>query len=106
MADLSKVKVLGGTTMTTQTSNSDPFINSSVNNNVETDKCVITLLGASDLTIDSPKWSLLDIINEGRWQDPGYTYTRKDKYAVKKFYGYVTDSTATISDIKINRNNT
>lgn len=97
----SKVKVLGSTIMTVQTSNSDSFINNSTSRVTETSKCVITLLGSSDQTVNAPYWSLLTIQKDGLWNDPGYRFTRTDKYTVKRLCGYIDGPTASITDIQI-----
>jgi hypothetical protein len=98
----SKVKVLGTTTMTLQTSNSDSFINSSTSSVTQDDKCTITLLGNTNMNVSNNTFSILDAQKSGKFVDPGYTYTRKDKYTIKRFCGYTEDSTASISDIVIN----
>ena len=68
-------------------------------------KCYITLNGSSDVTVNSPVWSILDTVNRGIWSDPGCNHTRKDKYTVKRFCGFVTEATASISNIEISNKN-
>lgn len=102
----SKVKVLGQTTMTTQSSAYDSFIENSTSNIVRDDICTITMLGPTDTTFQSSNPSLGDAQREGRWIDPGCKYTRKDKYNIKKLFGYLRNvDNITVSDISVDSSN-
>lgn len=96
----SKVNVLKGTTVTTQTSNYDEFIENSTGSVVETGKCNVAIKGNKDVYLTSSESSLRDLINSGEWTDPGYNYNRKDKYTIKKLYGCVPNSNAIVSNIR------
>ena len=70
------------------------------------DRCYITLKGNSTYSMTTSEDSLLDIINEGLWADPGCSYTNVDKYTIKKFWGYVRGSVEmnSITNIELTMN--
>ena len=97
----SKIKILGSTNMTTQTSNGDDFLNSYGSTSSLDKECNITLLGSANVSLTDKNCGLKDMINNGRWTDPGYIVTNSSTYTVKCFYGY-SAKFPSVSNITIN----
>lgn len=101
----SKVNILKNTIVSTGNSR-DNFIENSTVSNKDDGRCYVTMAGQSTYTITNfETGSLSQLISKGKFVDQGVSYTRQDKYTIKKLYGYIIDSdTATISDINVINN--
>lgn len=100
----SKAKVLKNTVMTssgrssTQSSSSTPVES-------REEHCTIRLLGSPDVSMTSPVSGLNSIIKRGLWSDPGFTFTRHDKYYVKTYCGFVQGPSASITEFGFGNQN-
>lgn len=104
----SKVNVLGDTIMTVQSEEARSAQSASVRVVDDTSKCYISLKGNATYDISSTNSSLLYLMKQGIWMDPGYTYTNQDKFTVKVFWGFVREATKSsnrVDNIQVAINN-
>lgn len=94
----SKARVLRNTVVTSSNYNGSSSTAPSVPTEGREEYCTIRLLGSSDVSITSNTAGLDTIMRRGIWEDPGVTSTRKDKYFVKRYCGFVQGPTANITE--------
>lgn len=85
----SKVNMLNSTVVTTLPVDGPSRTIDTSSRGIDDTRCRITVLGSSTYDITSTIPSLNTLIKEGVYVDPGCTYTRQDKYAIRTLWGFV-----------------
>lgn len=101
-----KVNILGKTNMSSQTSSTSEYTESSYNSNVgETDTITLILNGKTEYSFSQAGTCDLDVaIKNGLWSDPGFNHNKYSQYSVIQRYLCVLDDHANLERIYTDEN--